>query len=281
MRKLKKFEELLQQRYGNQPKPKNIQWNTQVEALISHRSIRNYLPDPLSEGAVETMVAAAQSASVSGNLHQWSVIAVTDPVLKARLAEITRLAPGAEGNHYIEQAPVLLLWVADLSRNHAIARASGGKAEVHDYLDSFLMSAIDSSLAAQNAAIAAESMGLGVVYLGAMRNQASAIAKAIGLPKFSLVTFGMVVGKPDPDRLPLIRPRPAQEMVLHYNGYDSSGRALHIEAYEKAFQEFREKSGMKMKTWKEAVTDVADSFEYMGGREHLRAAVEDQGFGLK
>lgn len=276
-----KHKALLNQRYGNQRKPKNIIWNSQIESLLSHHSVRNFTAEPLPDGAIETMVAAAQSASISSNLHQWSVIAITDFNLKAKLAEITRKGDGAEGNYYIEEAPLLLLWVADLSRNNLIAKENGGNAEVHHYLDSFLMSSIDATLAAQNATIAAESIGLGIVYLGAMRNQAKEIAEVVGLPAYSYITFGMLVGHPDNQKKALIRPRPVQEVVLHYNTYDAERATQELKTYEEAFQSFRNQSNMKDKQWTEMVIDTADSIRYMGGRQHLRFAIERQGFKLK
>lgn len=279
--KIEEGADLLSQRYGNQDIPTNIIWNKNIELMLSHRSIRNFLSDPLPEGAIETMVAAAQSASISGNLQQWSVIAITDKDLKARIGSITRLKDGAEGNYYIEQAPVLLLWVADLSRNNHIAKARGGKAEIHNYLDSFLMSSIDTALASQNAALAAESIGLGIVYIGALRNQAEEIAEALRLPEYSYVTFGMVVGWPDHRYKGRIRPRLAQDVVLHFNGYDSNIPLSKIDDYEADFKIFREESGMSDKSWQDSVSNAADSFGYMGGRENLRDAVEKQGFLLK
>src|SRR5690606_21737561 len=132
---------LLEQRYGAQRKPENILWNDTISALLSHRSVRSYLPDPLPADALATIVAAAQSASNSSNLHQWSVIAITDAELKAKIAATSR--NHGPGNPYIEQAPVLLIWVADLARNNTIATADGSSAVVHDYLDSLVMATID------------------------------------------------------------------------------------------------------------------------------------------
>jgi len=90
-----KQERLLDKRYGTQKKPENIIWNDQIEHLLSHQSVRNFTTEPLPDGAIETMIAAAQSASVSSNLHQWSVIAVTDTALKRKLYEISLKDPGA------------------------------------------------------------------------------------------------------------------------------------------------------------------------------------------
>lgn len=53
-------------------------------------------------------------------------------------------------NGYIEEAPAILLWVADLSRNHDMTVADGLNPGVHEYLDSFVMATVDASLASQN-----------------------------------------------------------------------------------------------------------------------------------
>ncbi|AFR02768.1 nitroreductase [Pectobacterium carotovorum] len=55
--------DLLNQRYGQQQKPKNFHWTPEIVTMMSHRSVRAFLPKPLAEGVIETMVAAAQSAS--------------------------------------------------------------------------------------------------------------------------------------------------------------------------------------------------------------------------
>ena len=206
--------QILEERYGAHHQPEGLIWNDQVEHIMSHKSVRKFLPDDLPEGAVETMVAAAQSASTSSNLHLWSVVAVTDAELKSRLAAASHFKSIDTGNPYIEEAPVFLLWVADQSRNNAIAKAHGGSGIVHDYLDSFVMSTIDTALAAQNAALVAESLGLGIVYIGGMRNKAREVADILGLPPYSYVTFGMVVGHPAPGAQQRLRPRPALDMVF-------------------------------------------------------------------
>ena len=273
---------LLEQRYGAaQPKPENIIWTPQVDAMLSHKSVRTFLPDALPEGALETMVAAAQSASNSSGLHQWSVVAVTDKALKQTLADTVARTVPTDRIPYLEEAPVLLLWVADLSRGAEITKEKGAEPVVFDYLDSFLMASVDASLAAQNAAIAAESMGLGIVYMGLMRNAAREVAELINLPPHSFAVFGMVVGKPDSTRASSIRPRPAQPVVLHYNQYDRGRYRDYLDGFEEAFLDFRTTQNMKPRTWQEAVCESATSMDYMGGREHLRETVQQRGFKLK
>ena len=124
----------------------------------------------------ESIVAAAQSAPSSSNLQTWSVVAVQDKGRKARLAEL-----GA-GQKHIAQCPLYLVWCVDHSRLHLAAQerqmALGGL----DYLEPYVVGVVDASLAAQNAAIALESLGLGFVYIGGMRNHPEEVAATLGLP---------------------------------------------------------------------------------------------------
>ena len=277
----RKKEELLMRRYGADAVPDKILWNEQIVGLLQHRSVRKFLPDALPDGAIETMVAAAQSASNSSNLNQWSVVAITDAALKAQFAQVSR--EGSKfgmGNPFIEEAPVLLLWVADMHRNNEMVKCENGGNQVLRYTDATLMASIDTALAAQNAAVAAESLGLGIVFLGAMRNNAQEIADLLGLPDYTYVVFGMLVGRPDPERPSDIRPRLSQKAVLHYNGYDKDAWEGELVAYEKTFKDFRERNNMKPKTWKEALVFSTGDMDYMDGRERLRQTLEARGMKL-
>lgn len=273
---------LLEQRYGvEQLKPDNIILTPTVETILGHKSVRSFMPDALPDGALETMVAAAQSASNSSALNQWSLVAVSDPTLKQHIADtIARTVP-TDRIPSIEEAPVLLLWVADLSRGAELTREQNGEPVVLDYLDSFLMASIDATLAAQNAAIAAESLGLGIVYLGVMRNAAKEVAEIINLPAHSFVTFGMAVGNPDPQRISAIRPRPAQPVVLHHNKYQQGRYKAYLQGYEASCEAFRAQQNMRPKSWQDAVFESATSMSYMGGRENLRQTAIARGFKLK
>ncbi|MCC7549420.1 MAG: nitroreductase family protein [Burkholderiales bacterium] len=274
-----RHDELLQARYGSQGRPASVFVNPTIETLLAHKSVRSFLAEPLPEGAIETMVAAAQSAATSSNLHQWSVVAVTDPQVKAK---VWALAAGSSGsnNQFIGQAPVILLWIADISRNCEIAAAEGGDLVVPDYLDAFVMATVDAALAAQNAAVAAESMGLGYCFIGAARNNARELADLLGLPRLSYVTFGLVVGRPDNSKPATVRPRPAQEVVLHFNHYDGKQARESLAGYEPEFSKFREAAGLPKMTWRESVVNSM-KFSYMDGREKLRDTVIARGFLLR
>ncbi|SDF02059.1 NADPH-dependent oxidoreductase [Streptomyces griseoaurantiacus] len=270
---------LLEARYGQQATPENIIWNEQIETLLAHRSVRAFTDEPLPEGALETVVAAAQSASTSSNLHQWSLVSVSDPETKAELARLTHGAKFA-GFDFVAQAPSVLLWVADMSRSHEISVEKGGDPVVTDYLDSFLMSSVDAALAAQNGLVAAEAIGLGGVYLGSLRNHAKELADLIGLPAYAYVVFGMAIGTPDPHRPSAVHPRPAQDVVLHRERYRTRPTKEWIEDYEIAFKDFRTEYGLRDKTWSHSVV-MGMGLEYMDGRENLRRTLEQRGYLLR
>lgn len=89
---------LWQTRYRT-PAPKTLPDNAVLDLLLSHHSVRAYLPDALPEGTLEAGIAAASSAATSSNLQVWSVVAVENPETRARLAELC-------GNQkHIEVAP--------------------------------------------------------------------------------------------------------------------------------------------------------------------------------
>lgn len=130
------------------------QWNDTIDQLLEHRSVRAFTDQPLPEGTLETLVAAAQSASTSSNLQVWSVVAVQEGDRKGRLSALAGNQP------YIHQAPLFLVWLADLSRVSRIADQHGVELEALPYLESLLLGTIDAALAAQNAVVRWSRLGL-------------------------------------------------------------------------------------------------------------------------
>ena len=71
---------LYQARYGSPDVAVPAAGSTLIDHLLAHRSVRAYLPDPVNDHQLAAIVAAAQSAASSSNLHAWSVVAVRDPI---------------------------------------------------------------------------------------------------------------------------------------------------------------------------------------------------------
>lgn len=247
--------------------------NTVIELIHRHVSVRRYRPDPLPREMIEAIVRAAQRASSSSNLQTWSVIAVTEEGCRQRLAELC-------GQNHIAEAPLFLAWCADLARLERVCQMRG-YTQVTQYVENFLVSAIDAVIAAQNAALAAESLGLGICYIGAIRNNPQAVIELLALPRLTFPLVGMTVGWPA--HTPHIKPRLPLEAVLHwetYNpdqdealrSYDREMASSGIYARLPLSEEERRDYG-----WLEHSARRASQAQ----RTNLREILEQQGFDLK
>jgi nitroreductase len=262
-------------RYGARAVPDVGPWNEHMSLLLSHRSVRGYRPDALPAGTLETLIAAAQSAATSSNLQTWSVVAVADPDKQAALAKV------AGNQKHIEQCPLFLVWVADISRNQRLGAEEGVTLEVMPYQETFLVAAIDAALAAQNATIAAESLGLSCVYIGALRNNPPEVARIVGLPSGAFGVFGMCVGYASAAGATEVKPRLPQDVVVHHETYDTTGETAHRAAYDAVLESFAARQGMAVDTWTRRVIGRMGKIAAMAGRDKLVATLQGMGFDLR
>jgi nitroreductase len=269
-------EQALAARYGAAAPPAGP-WNDHIALLLSHRSVRGYLPDPLPPGTLETLVAAAQSAATSSNLQTWSVVSVEDPGVRAGLARI------ASNQKHIEECPLFLVWCADLSRLERLGQAEGTTLEGLPYLETFLVAAIDAALAAQNAVVAAESLGLSNVYIGALRNRPAEVAELLGLPPGVMGVFGLCVGYAKPEAEAEVKPRLPQSLVLHRGRYGVPPEQETAErrAYDATLEAFSQRNGMGRVDWSKRAINRTGTIAALSGRHILRETLQRLGFPLK
>jgi len=267
--------EALARRYGPDALPAAGPWNAHIELLLSHRSVRGYRHEALPEGTLETLVAAAQSAATSSNLQAWSVVAVTDPAAKAALAKV------AGNQKHIEQCPLFLVWLADISRNQRMATEENADLIATAYMETFLVAAIDAALAAQNATVAAESLGLSTVYIGALRNDPLKVREVLGLPAGTMGVFGLCVGYAAPDAANEVKPRLPQAAVLFREQYGNPDEPALRAGYDARLGEFSRRNEMAQVTWTKRVISRLGTIAAMKGRDKLVEIVKAMGFPLR
>ena len=252
--------------------------NVILDLMYKHGSARRYTADPVPREAIEAITLAAQRASTSSNLQVVSVVAVTDAAARARLSEIC----GKQA--HVAQAPVVLIWCADLRRLDRACELRG-YTQVANYVENFLVCVLDAGIAAQNGALAAESMGLGICYLGSIRNDTRAVIEMLKLPEFVFPVVGMSVGWPA--AAPVVRPRLPGSAVLYWGTYDAAPRDAALQAYDRAMIETGIYEGRQV-----PVPGKPGQVEEYGWLEHsarrasqaarteLRAVLKQQGFAL-
>jgi nitroreductase len=249
-------------RYGDRDAALGIH-NETLALQLAHRSVRKFSPQPVTDEQLSAVVAAAQSAATSSNLQPWSVIAVRDPERKARLAIL------ANEQQFINEASLFLVWVADLGRARRLAERAGTPLDGADYLETTIIGFVDTALAAQNAVVAAESLGLGTVFVGAVRNHPEEIAAELALPPHAVATFGLAVGTPDPTENAGIKPRLPQDAVLHREQYVAEVADAHIPTYDERLAAYNTRFGLPG-NWSERVLARLAGPQSLSGRHRLR-----------
>lgn len=180
--------------------------NSTIDLLCQHRSIRAYLAKPVAEQDINAIFSAASHASSSSFLQCSTIIRITDSTKRSQLAHY------AGDQAYVASAAEFWVFCADFNRHLQIDPSLDlGKAE------QLLLGCVDTAIMAQNAVIAAESLGLGCVYIGGIRNHIAEVTELLKLPKFVLPLFGLCIGYPDQD--PLVKPRLPQDLVMFNDQY--------------------------------------------------------------
>ena len=252
--------------------------NPTLDLIHAHGSVRRYKPDPVPDSLIKSIISAGQRASTSSNKQTYSVIVTRDEEKRRALMEI------AGGQIQIQQAPVFLTFCADRARLERICELRGYTQDFST-VESFLIAVVDSALVAQNTALAAESLGLGICYIGAIRSNASAVIDLLKLPKGVFPITGMTVGYPLYP--PRIRPRLAQEAILHWESYNPDQEEALLAYDQKMIETGIYKNRQVPVAGKEGEMESYGWMEHTArrvsapSRQNLRAELKKQGFALK
>jgi nitroreductase len=257
-----------------EPLAATIPSNSTIDLIRAHRSIRSFKPLPVPDTLVETIIETAQSASSTCFRQVYSVIAVRAPELKG---ELRRLCGGQK---WVEECPVFLAFCADLNRLDDICKASGKRVNL-EHTETFLMAALDVGLFMQNAALAAESLGLGIVMIGGLRDSPREVIELLHLPYGVFGISGMCIGFAG--KIPSQRPRLPLAEVLHWDQYQSEGRLVRLAAYDdqiRAAGIYKKKDG-SLEGWTQVMARTTSKPPPEEGRHQLREILQGQGFEMK
>lgn len=215
--------------------------NQTINQMLNHTSIRKYKDQPITEEQVNTIVKCAQMASTSSHFQAYSIIEVRDPEKREVLKECSG------GQKWTVSAPLVLLFCADLHRNSKYF--DGIDKDVLTNTECYTVGVIDAALAAQNAFTAAESMGLGGVIVGGIRNDVQKLIDAFELPQQVAPLFALCLGYPDDN--PGLKPRLPQAVVHKIDTYNEDGNEELMAEYNAGVKEYytERTNGKNTNTW--------------------------------
>ena len=146
--------------------------NEILQALSARKSVRVYTDEPVTEAERDAILQAAFQAPTAGNQQLYTILNITDPALKARLADLCDHQP------FIAKAPLVLVFLADCRRWLQAYKAAGIEDVRTPGVGDLLLAMADTCIAAQNAVVAAESMGIGSCYIGDVIENAEQMREA-------------------------------------------------------------------------------------------------------
>lgn len=241
-----------------------------LDAFLRHRSVRKFADVPISQETVAGLMAAAQSASTSSSLQMWSAISVQEPDRRAAIAEL------CDNQAHVRDAAWFFAFCADHYRLSQAARKAKVDPKGLDYAEFGIMALIDVALAAERFTCAAESLGYGICYIGALRNDPYGVQVLLDLPEQTFGVFGLCLGVPSGEERGRVKPRLHQEQVWFQETYDKDVSA---DEYDERMKVAYARRGLET-TWSKHSGNRV-SGERMTGRETLMDYLHQQGFFLR
>lgn len=241
-----------------------------IDLLTKHASVRDYKDIPLSKEVVHELINAGQHAASSHFVQAYSVIHVTDKDKRVKLAELSKNPKQILGGGAV------LIFCMDFHRLQKAANMLGKNIDF-SYAESTLVGAIDVALFAQNVAIAAESKGYGICYIGGVRNAPAEISDLFNLPTGVAPMFAMTIGVPNEGNE--VKPRLPVEAIIHENGYDTDKYDQLIPAYDKTLNAYYLSRGSNQKD--AAWSDSMATFLGEPRRQYMKDFMKKQGFEFK
>lgn len=223
--------------------------NQMYELMSKHVSIRKYKDEDIKEEDLNKILKSAQFAPSSINGQQWSIIVIKDNETKKKIATL------AGGQKWIEDAPVFLLFVADYYRAAIALEKENKEFKNIESIESTMVASVDVGIAFSNAMNVAESMGYGIVPIGAVRREPMDIIELLELPKYVYPILGMCIGVPDES--PALKPRLPEQAVIHEEKYNTDLEDL-VDEYDETIKKYMNDrtQGNDVRTWSEGISEI-------------------------
>lgn len=247
--------------------------NQTIDNQLNHRTIRAFKDQQLSADQLATLHAAASHTSTSMFMQQFSILHLTDPQLRQAVRDIS-------GQPYVGANGDLLIFVVDLYRNQQIRQQMGNDDGRLHTTDIFMQAVEDTVLALQNTLVAAESMGLGGVILGSIKNDPARLVKVLSLPKMTMPLLGLQVGIPD--QQPQLKPRLPLDFVAFDNAYPTDFNVHDLADYDQRVHQYYDlrDANRRVDTFTNQINGAKLNLGDPDQRDELAKVLQEQGLAL-
>ena len=198
-----------------------MEYNETLRLLTQSKSVRVFEDREITAEEKEAVFLAAMAAPTAGNQQLYTILDITDPAIKEKLVDTCDHQP------FIAQAKMVLIFCADVRRWVDLFEEAGARPRKPGPGD-LMLACSDACIAAQNAVVAAQSMGIGACYIGDVMENREEQRELLGLPEYVFPAAMVVVGYPTQQQLE--RPKPPRckidEIVVENRYQVRDGQAL-------------------------------------------------------
>jgi nitroreductase len=241
--------------------------NSVMQTMLEHSSVRSFENKAIDTSLLEQILECGQAASTSSFIQAYSVVRVQDSDKRKKIAE------AAGGQQWVIAAPEFLVFCADMQRIQYCSEKTA-QGDLGGQTEHFIAATVDVTLMAQNVMLAAESAGLGGVFIGGIRNDPQTVSECLDLPELVYPVFGMCLGWPA--QKPQHKPRMPLGSILHQDNYQQDRVKAQVDDYDLVMQEYYASRSDNVKTtnWSEQTANAVQGKK----REHMLTFLQGRGF---
>ncbi|UCE44089.1 MAG: nitroreductase family protein [Candidatus Bathyarchaeota archaeon] len=233
--------------------------NQTLKLLIERASCRSFSPKKIASDILRPILSAGIHAPTGGNLQPYSIIKIENDETKQKLAEMC-------GQDFIGKAPVLLLFCIDWRRIERWAKLEIAPFTATSSFPHFWISFMDTIICAQNICTAADSLGLGSVYIGTILEFFSEIQDMFQLPKGVFPVVLLCLGYPKAEPLP--RKKLADQVIVHAERYHEIEDQKLTDAFNEKYPD------LKVEITEERLETILEVCRKVHGKEFAKRCVE-------
>lgn len=221
--------------HGHKEQSAGTYANETMRLLMKRASCRNFADKEIPEELLNQILDAGVHAATGGNLQPYSIIKVRSREMSSKLAEMC-------WQEFIAKARVNLLFCIDWHRLQRWAEIEKAPFTAMSSFRHFWISFQDTIISAQNICTAADSFGIGSVYIGTVMDFLREVRDMFELPRGVLPVVLLCLGYPKSDLM--VRRKLKREVIVHDEKYHEVGdkelRDAYAEKYHSAKIEMTE-----------------------------------------